>query len=99
MQRFSTLLRLLIPSIVHIWNMEHFKTIATFQYPAEYAVLQILFDQEEIRYFFLNETMISVLPIYLNGQDGIRLQVHEEDIERAQEIIKSLDNRSNLDIV
>jgi hypothetical protein len=36
--------------------MKHFKTIAIFQYPAEYAVLQLLFDQAEIRYFFQNET-------------------------------------------
>lgn len=79
--------------------MNNFKTIAIFQYPAEYAVLKLLFDQEEIRYVFMNETMISVFPFYSNAIGGIRLQVHIEDIERATEIIKNLDNHSNLKIV
>jgi hypothetical protein len=79
--------------------MNNFKTIAIFQYPAEYAVLQLLFDQEGIRYVFLNETMISVFPFYSNAIGGIRLQVHIEDIKSAKEIIKSLDFPSNLKIV
>ncbi len=79
--------------------MKHFKTIAIFSYPAEYAVLQLLFDQEEIRYFFQNETMISVFPFYSNAIGGIRLQVHFDDVALAEEIIKNLDNPSNLKIV
>lgn len=79
--------------------MKHFKTIAIFQYPAEYAVLQLLFDQEEIRYFFQNETMIGVFPFYSNAIGGIRLQVHIEDVEQAAEIIRNLDHPSNLEIV
>jgi hypothetical protein len=79
--------------------LKHFKTIAIFQYPAEYAVLQLLFDQAEIRYFFQNETMISVFPFYSNAIGGIRLQVHIDDIEEAAEIIKNLDHPSNLKIV
>ena len=79
--------------------MNNFKTIAIFQYPAEYAVLRLLFDQEEIRYFFQNETMISVFPFYSNAIGGIRLQIHIDDLELAEEIIKTLDNPSNLKIV
>jgi len=79
--------------------MKHFKTIAIFQYPAEYAVLQLLFDQAEIRYIFQNETMISVFPFYSNAIGGIRLQVHMDDIAQAEEIIKNLDHPSNLKIV
>ncbi len=79
--------------------MKHFKTIAIFSYPAEYAVLQLLFDQEEIRYFFQNETMISVFPFYSNALGGIRLQVHIDDVAQAEEIIKNLDHLSNLKIV
>lgn len=79
--------------------MKNFKTIAIFQYPAEYAVLQLLFDREEIRYVFVNETMISVFPIYSNAIGGIRLQVYIDDIEEAEEIIKNLDYPSNLKIV
>jgi len=83
--------------------MENFKPLAIFQYPAEYAVLKLLFDQEEIRYFFQNETMIGVFPFYSNALGGIRLLVHVEDIERAKEIIEDLnpnfDRPSNLKIV
>lgn len=79
--------------------MKNFKTIAIFQYPAEYSVLQLLFDQAEIRYFFQNETMISVFPFYSNAIGGIRLQVHIDDILEAEEIIKNLNNPSNLKIV
>ena len=79
--------------------MNDFRTIAIFQYPAEYAVLQLLFDQEEIQYVFMNETMIGIFPFYSNAIGGIRLQVHLEDMERAEEIIKNLDHSSNLKIV
>ena len=79
--------------------MTYFKTIAIFQYPAEYAVLKLLFDQEEIRYVFMNETMISVFPFYSNAFGGIQLQVHLEDIEDAKEIIKNLNHPSHLKIV
>lgn len=79
--------------------MKHFKTIAIFQYPAEYAILQLLFDQEEIRYFFQNETMISVFPFYSNAIGGIRLQVHIDDVAQAEEIINNLNHPSNLKIV
>lgn len=79
--------------------MKNFETIAIFQYAAEYAVLQLLFDQEEIRYVFQNETMISVFPFYSNAIGGIRLQVHIDDIPLAKEIIESLNNPPNLKIV
>ncbi len=79
--------------------MNNFKTIAIFQYPTEYAVLQLLFDQEEIRYVFMNETMISVFPFYSNAIGGIRLQVHVEDIELAKELMNNLNNPSDMKIV
>ena len=79
--------------------MKNFKTIAIFKYPAEYAVLQLLLDQEEIRYVFLNETMISIFPIYTNPIGWIRLQVHIDDIAMAEEIINNMDYSSNLKIV
>ncbi len=85
----------------HIENtkMKHYKTIAIFSFPAEYAVLQLLFEQAEIRYFFQNETMSSVFPFYSNAIGGIQLKVHIEDFSEAEEIIKNLDPPSNLKIV
>lgn len=79
--------------------MKHYKTIAVFQFASEYSVLRLLLDQNDIRYVFLNETMMSVFPFYTNGIGGIRLQVHEEDISRALKIIEEFNNSSDLKIV
>lgn len=80
-------------------SMENYKTIAIFTFPSEYVVLKLLFDQEEIRYVFLHETMIGVLPFHSNAFGGIRLQVHQNDVEKAKEIMSQLNNPSNLRIV
>ena len=79
--------------------MEHFKTIARFTYPSDYAVLELVLQQHEIRYVFLNETVINVLPFHSNAFGGIRLQVHENDEQKAIKIIKDLDPTSDLKIV
>ncbi|MCH2489876.1 MAG: DUF2007 domain-containing protein [Flavobacteriales bacterium] len=79
--------------------MKNYQTIAIFTFPSEYAVLRLLFDQEQLRYVFQNETMISVLPFHSNAFGGIRLQVHEDDIETAKEIISNLNQNSKLRIV
>jgi len=79
--------------------MEDFKTIAIFTLPHEYVVLKLLFDQEEIQYVFLHETMMGVLPFHSNSFGGIRLQVHKSDIERATKIMNNLNDSSSLEIV
>jgi hypothetical protein len=79
--------------------MKQYKTIAVFSFPAEYAVLQLLFEQAEIRFVFQNETMSSVFPFYSIAMGGIQLKVHIEDIEEATEILKNLDHTSHLKIV
>ena len=79
--------------------MENYKTIAIFTYPSEYAVLKHLLQQRNIRFVFVNETMISVLPFHSNAIGGIRLNVHKEDVIIAKEIIDNLNNPSRLNIV
>lgn len=79
--------------------MKNFKTIATFSFPSEYAVFKLLLDQEEIRYFFLYETMIGILPFHSNVLGGIQLQVHEDDLEAAHKIKRLLDKPPSLEIV
>ena len=79
--------------------MENFKTIARFTYPSDYAVLKLVLQQHEIRHVFLNETVINVLPFHSNAFGGIRLQVHNQDIEKAKEIMNDLDHPSELRIV
>ena len=79
--------------------MEDFKTVAIFTFASEYTVLQHLLEQAEIRFFFQNETMISVLPFHSNAFGGIRLKVHPQDIEKAKAIIFSLEDDSHLSVV
>lgn len=79
--------------------MKDFETIAIFTYPSEYAVLRLLFEHNQVRHVFQNETMIGVLPFHSNAIGGIRLKVHKEDIPLAEQIIKNLNNSSHLRIV
>lgn len=79
--------------------MENFQLVAIFTYQSEYAVLELLLQQNGIRYVFLNETMISVLPFHSNAVGGIRLKVHQEDLEKTKQIISDLENSSELRIV
>lgn len=79
--------------------MENYKTIAVFTYPSEYFVLKHLLQQRNIRFVFLNETMISILPFHSNAIGGIRLNVHKEDVIIAKEIIDNLNYPSQLNIV
>lgn len=75
--------------------MKNFVTLAVFTYPHEYAVLKLLFDQEQVRYFFQNETMIGVFPFYSNALGGILLKVHFADINKAREILDSFNKTSS----
>jgi hypothetical protein len=79
--------------------MENYKTIAIFTYPSEYAVLKHLLQQRNIRFVFLNETMISILPFHSNAIGGIRLNIHKEDVIIAKEIIDNLNYPSRMNIV
>lgn len=77
--------------------MEEFKTIAIFNYTFEIVVLKHRLEQEEIQYYFENETMSSIAPFYSNALGGIKLKIHPTNFEKVQEILDNLNN--NLKIV
>ena len=79
--------------------MSEFVTVAVFDYPHEITVLKHLLEQSEIQYFFENETMMNIVPMYSQALGGIRLKVHPDDVETVQEILKNLSGDSNLKIV
>ena len=79
--------------------MKNFVTVARYTYPSEYAVLELLLQREEIKYVFLNETVINVLPFHSNAFGGIRLQVHQNDVQKVKNLINELDNNSHLHVV
>jgi hypothetical protein len=79
--------------------MKDFIIIKTYTYSFEYAILKLLLDQEDISYFFENETMVGVFPFYSNALGGINLKVHQRDKEKVLQIINDLDTNSHLRIV
>lgn len=79
--------------------MEDFLTIAVFNYTHEIVVLKHILEQEEIQYFFENETISSLAPFYSNALGGIKLKVHPNDFETVQSILDELKDNNNLKIV
>jgi hypothetical protein len=79
--------------------MEDFKTIATFSYPHEIVVLRHILDQEEIQYYFENETMMNLVPFYGSALGGIKLKIHPNDFEVVKSILEELGDNNDLKIV
>lgn len=79
--------------------MLNFIKIASFTYAHEYSVLQHLLEQENLRFYFQNETVLGVLPFYSHALGGIFLKVHPDDVLAAKEIIERHKSQSNLEII
>jgi hypothetical protein len=79
--------------------MEDFKTIATFSYPHEIVVLRHILDQEEIQYYFENETMMNLVPFYGSALGGIKLKIHPNDFDVVKSILEELGDNNDLKIV
>ncbi|MBB4118447.1 hypothetical protein GGR32_000721 [Mesonia hippocampi] len=79
--------------------MQDFVTLAQFTYAYEYTVLKHLLDEENIRYFFQNETVLGVVPFYANALGGIFLKVHPKDFVKAKKILDSFYNDNHLHVI
>ena len=79
--------------------MKDFTPIAQYTYEYEYSVLRLLLEQAQIQFFFKNETMMSVVPFYSNALGGIILFVHENDKQKALEILEDFNSKKHLSIV
>jgi hypothetical protein len=77
--------------------MEEFQTIAIYNYSHEIIVIKHLLEQERIRYFFENETLVSIDPFASFAYGGIKLKIHFNDFEKVQALLDHLNN--NLKIV
>ncbi len=75
--------------------MKDFLCLATFTYAHEYLVLKLKFQNAQIRHYFQNETLISLLPLSSVAFGGIRLMVHPGDLEKAKKIFDSLNDKSS----
>lgn len=79
--------------------MKHFITAAVFNYPHEITILKHLLQDEGLQYYFENETIADLMPMYSYANGGIKLKVHPNDLHTVKEIIDRLDTGNNLKIV
>lgn len=79
--------------------MKEFVTVAVFSYPHEITILKHLLTEAGISFFFENETMASIVPMYSFALGGIRLKVHPNDLDAVKEILRNLDEQNHLKIV
>lgn len=79
--------------------MKEFITVAVYSYPHEITIIKHLLEEAGISYFFENETMASIAPMYSYAIGGIKLKVHPNDIEEVKTILKNLEEQNNLRIV
>jgi hypothetical protein len=79
--------------------MKDFITIAVFDYPHEVTILKHLLTGARLTFYFENETMTAIAPMYSQALGGIRLRVHPNDLEAVQEILSTLNDQTNLKIV
>ena len=77
--------------------MKDFVIVAVFNLPTEIAVLKTILENEGIHYFFENETIVSIDPFASIAYGGIKLKVHQNDVEVVRGILDNLE--SNLRIV
>lgn len=71
--------------------MKPFVTIKTFTYAYEVAVLKGRLESEGITTFIKNENFSQIASLYSNAIGGVQLQVREDDIPAAIEILKEGD--------
>ncbi|MDP2160107.1 MAG: DUF2007 domain-containing protein [Flavobacterium sp.] len=72
--------------------MKDFVTVAVFNLPTEIAVLKSVLENEGIHYFFENETIVSIDPFASIAYGGIKLKVHQNDVEVVKGILDNLDS-------
>ncbi len=68
--------------------MNKFITIKTFNHPHELAIIRAHLESEGIECFVENELMTQINPFYSNAIGGAKLQVRENDVEKALVVFK-----------
>ena len=72
--------------------MSTFVPIARFTYQHEFAVLKLLLENEDIEFFFQNETSFGVLPF--SSVALIILKVRADQVDEAKEILERFQQRN-----
>jgi hypothetical protein len=79
--------------------MQAFITIAIFDYIHEIEILKHRLDQERIQYYFENELISSIVPMYTTALGGIRLKIHPNDFVLVKSILQEMRYDNNLKII
>jgi len=79
--------------------MKHFVTAAVFAYPHEIAILRHLLTDAGLSFYFENEAMAQVVPMYTHALGGIKLKVHSNDLDTVKEILENFNFDNHLKIV
>ena len=69
--------------------MDTFITIATFSYPSELTVVKSKLESEGITCFVKDELTVQTYGLYSNAIGGIKLQVLQQDAEKALTLLKA----------
>jgi hypothetical protein len=69
--------------------MDSLITVKTFTYAHEAAVARSLLHAEDIFCFLKDELTIQANPFYSNALGGVKLQVRQQDVARAADILKT----------
>ncbi|MGC3989622.1 MAG: DUF2007 domain-containing protein [Chthoniobacteraceae bacterium] len=64
------------------------KTIATFSKPEEAHLLRIRLESVGIPAFVQDEAMVQLDWLYSNAIGGVRVQVADEEVEEAQQLLR-----------
>jgi len=83
----------------NILNMKHFVTAAVFTYPYETAILKHLLQDAGLQFYFENEFMAGLAPMYTVALGGIKLKVHKNDLDTVNNILEDFNFNNHLKIV
>lgn len=65
-------------------------TVATFSKPEEAHLLRMRLEAGGVAAYILDENMVQMDWLYSNAIGGVRVQIAEEDVEAAKEIIQDV---------
>jgi len=70
--------------------MDTFITVLTVQYPQQLWIIKGRLESEGIQCFVKDELTVQSYNLYSNAVGGVKLQVLQEDVEQAREILMEL---------
>jgi hypothetical protein len=70
-------------------------TIRSFEYPLEVTLLKGMLEEVGIPVYIKDEFTILMNPLYSNAIGGIKVQVLEEDVEKAMQVLQDFEATQN----